>query len=255
MAFLLVAVAGRHDGLAADLMVRLEGDEHVRQVLALRRFDEDGNLRQPVDPKAVIDRPATRRVASRESAGTYRFSDLPAGKYDLVILTTNQIRIEGFHYPPVAEFDPFLSPHDEAPPDVARWIVKDIAKSRHYENKVTPLYLAGDDKQVRILVQLLRDKPTSYDGHYGKPVATLRHEVWQYRNRYGGWVKDRKTKVLDRILMAKQDLAKWIWIWEPRLGGIDVKDQTVRVVYPIPREYRSSQVRGLLRNLVVSGAE
>ena len=35
-------------------------------------------------------------------------------------------------------------------------------------------------------------------------MATVRHEVWQYTYRYGGWVKDGRTKVLDRVLMAQQ---------------------------------------------------
>ena len=69
---------------------------------------------------------------------------------------------------------------------------------------MTPLFLAGDEKQVRILVQLVRDRETSFDGDFGAPVATVRHEVWQYTNHYGGWVKDRKTEVLDRILMAAE---------------------------------------------------
>ena len=46
----------------------------------------------------------------------------------------------------------------------------------------------------------------------------MRHEVWQYTNQYGGWVKDRRTEVLDRILMAKSEFQRWTWVWEPRLG-------------------------------------
>ena len=85
------------------------------------------------------------------------------------------------------------------------WIVKHIAGSKHYKNKVVPLFLAGDEKQVRILVQLVRDQATSFDADFGAPVATVRHEVWQYTNQYGGWVKDRRTEVLDRILMARSE--------------------------------------------------
>ena len=46
---------------------------------------------------------------------------------------------------------------------------------KHYENKVVPLYLSGDEKQVRILMQLVRDLPTSYDAEYGvrwRPCVT-----------------------------------------------------------------------------------
>jgi hypothetical protein len=37
------------------------------------------------------------------------------------------VRIEGFHYPPVLEFDAFLSPEAKAPEAARDWVVKDIA--------------------------------------------------------------------------------------------------------------------------------
>ena len=99
---------------------------------------------------------------------------------------------------------------------------------------------------MRVLVQLLRDKPTSFDRRFGAPVATLRHEVWQYTNQYGGWVKERRTRVLDRTLMARERLCRWTWIWQPRLGGIDVAETPVVVTYEIPRPFDREHVRGLL---------
>ena len=132
----------------------------------------------------------------------------------------------------------------KAPDEETRdWIVKHIAKSQHYENKVAPLFLAGDEKQVRILVQLVRDKPTSYDGDFGAPVATVRHEVWQYTNNYGGWVKDRRTEVLDRILMARSEFQRWTWVWEPRLGGIEVGTKPVTVSYELPEKFDPQRQR------------
>jgi hypothetical protein len=156
------------------------------------------------------------------------------------------MRIEGFHYPPVREFDPVLI-HQPGVPAAARdWIAGHIDKSRHYENKVTPLYFVGDHKQVRVLVQLLRDKPTSYDGQFGQPVATLRHEVWQYTNQYGGWAKHRRTKVLDRILMPKDQLREWTWMWVPQLGGIKVGERPVKVSFRFPDLSNSGALPGLL---------
>ncbi len=118
---------------------------------------------------------------------------------------------------------------------------------------MTPLYLAGTDKQVRIVVQLLCDQPTSFDQEFGAPVATLRHEIWQYINRYGGWVKDKKTKVLDRILMAKSDLYQWTWIWEPRLGGIDVTHRPVQMRFELPSKLHLKTARGLLPGCATLG--
>ena len=64
------------------------------------------------------------------------------------------MRIEGWEYAPVLEFDPFFPATATAKPDAREFIVDDIKKSRHYENKVEPLALGGDDKAVRVLVML-----------------------------------------------------------------------------------------------------
>jgi hypothetical protein len=231
---------------AGQLMLRLGNSENVTFVGALARWDGDGNARRPVDPQAKIDAPAVTASAKRSSDDRWVFDGLPPGRYDLVILASPRIRIEGFHYPPVLDFDPFLAHTVEAREPVRGQVVREIARSRHHENRVTPLYLAGDQHQVRVLVQLLRDKPTSFDRRFGAPVATLRHEVWQYTNQYGGWVKERRTKVFDRTLMARERLRRWTWIWQPRLGGIDVAEAPVVVTYEIPRRFDREHVRGLL---------
>ena len=51
----------------------------------------------------------------------------------------------------------------------------------------------------------------------------MRHEIWQYNWNYGGWQKDKRTRVLDRTIMQVSELRKWHWLWEPKLGGIKVK--------------------------------
>lgn len=239
-------IATSSDAVAAKLTLRLEGAERVTRVGALNRWDADGNPREPVDPKAAIDKPAVTAAAQRHSAGVWVFDNLSPGNYDLVILAEPQIRIEGFHYPPLLEFDSVWLRGHTPPSDAWAQVTKEIAAARHYENKVAPLYFAGDAKQIRVLVQLLRDKPTSYDRQFGTPVATLRHEVWQFTNRYGGWVKERRTKVFDRILMARRELAYWAWIWTPALGGIQVAAEPINVSYKIPRPFDPRQVRGLL---------
>lgn len=233
-------------GRAGELIVELGKAEGVTFVGAFNRWDADGNPRTPVNPKARIDAPEVTAKAEQTGSDHWVFRDLPAGRYDLVILAGGNVRVEGFHYPPITEFDPILLPSAFAPDDARDWIIADIAKSKHYENKVTPLFLAGTDKQVRIVVQLLRDQPTSFDQDFGAPVATLRHEIWQYNNRYGGWVKDKKSKVIDRILMAKSELYQWTWIWEPRLGGIEVTERPVHVRLELPGELHLKTARGLL---------
>jgi hypothetical protein len=234
------------DADAARLTLVLAGGARVTRVAALNRWDRDGNPRQPVDPQATIDRPAVVADATRHSDRQWVFENLSPGDYDLVLFAASRIRIEGFHYPPVVEFDPVWRRGATPPPAARDQITREIAAARHYENHVTPLYFAGDDRQIRVLVQLLRDKPTSYDRQYGAPVATLRHEVWQFTSRYGGWAKERRTKVLDRILMARRELAYWTWVWTPDLGGIHVAAEPITVDYTVPQQFDARQVRGLL---------
>jgi hypothetical protein len=229
---------------AAELTVDLGKSEGVTFVGALARWDADGNPLSPVNPKAKIDAPEVTARAERRDGNRWVFPNLAPGRYDLVILAGERVRVEGFDYPPVAEFDPFLPATAKASDEVRDFVVKDIAESRHYENKVQPLYVAGDEKQARVLVQLARDLPTSYDADFGAPVATVRHEVWQYTNRYGGWVKDRKTKVLDRILLARSEFRRWTWAWEPALGGIEVGRKPVKVSYELPAQFDPATARG-----------
>jgi hypothetical protein len=228
------------------LILKLDNDEGVTHVGAICRWDEDGNSRKPVNPKAKIDHPELTATAARRGAGCWVFGKLSPGRYDLVILKKGRVRVEGFHYPPVREFDPFFPATGKDPDEDSRkWILNDIAKGRRYENKVAPLVLAGDGKQVRILMQLVRDQPTSYDGEVGFPVATVRHEVWQYTRRYGAWSKERATRLLDRILLPRDELRKWTWVWEPRLGGIEVKgDRAVHITYRLPRHFEARNCRG-----------
>ena len=160
-----------------------------------------GPGRQPsphADPKAKIDAPAVDAKADDAGGGRWVFQKLPKGKYDLVILAKDRRRVEGFQYVPVKEFDPFFPPDASVDAEAREFIVDDIGKSQHYENKVEPLYLGGDKKAVRVLVMLLRDKPTSYEGDF-PGAATIRHEIWQYSWNYGGWQKEKRTKVMDRV--------------------------------------------------------
>ena len=230
---------------AGELVVRLNNATRVNFVGAVDRWDADGNPVRSVDPKAKIQVPPVAAIAQQTGPGVWKFQQSAPGCYDLVILARERIRIEGFGYPPVLEFDPFTS-HDQQVPATAReFITRHIAQARLYENKVTPLHFAGDDKSIRVLVQLLRDKPTSFDAQFGEPVATLRHEVWQYTNRDGAWSKEKRVRVFDRLLMAKRELRQWTWIWEPQLGDIQLSKDRVVVEYTLPKFSADAECRGL----------
>ncbi len=229
---------------AAELTVELGNSQNVTFVGAIERWDQDGNHRKLPDQKAKIDSPAVDSTAEKIGGGKWVFKNLPAGKYDLVLLAKDRIRIEGFQYVPVKEFDPFYSADAAVEDETRDFIIDDIKKSPHYENKVVPLYLGGDKKAVRVLVMLIRDKPTSYEGE-SPGAATIRHEIWQYTLNYGTWQKEKRTKVIDRILMPRDQLRKWTWLWEKKLGGIELKEQAVSVKYELPTSYSEEKLKGL----------
>ena len=137
--FLLPALAaGALNARAGTLTVELPSGGDVTFVGAFQRWDQDGNLRKPVNPKAAIERPEVDATAVRDGENRWVFKDLKPGKYDLVILAKGRVRIEGWEYAPVLEFDPFFPATATAKPDAREFIVDDIKKSRHYENKVEP---------------------------------------------------------------------------------------------------------------------
>lgn len=220
---------------AGKLTLEISGPvEEVEFVGAFQRWDEDGNLRRPVNPKAKIDVPEVDAVAKRAGSNVWVFENLPPGRYELLIMLRGKKRIEGWTYAPVLEFDPFLPPTAKVEDEDDRaWIEKDIHNSRHYENKVIPLAMGGDDKLVRVLMMLLRDLPTSYEGEM-PGAATLRFEIWQYTWRYGGWVKERRTRVFHRIIMPRDQLRQWTWVWDARLGDVRVGNTPVTLKYVLP---------------------
>ena len=226
---------------AAKLTVNLNQGGEISLVGAFLRWDADGNQRTKVNPKAKIDVPEVDAKAV-SNGPKWVFENLPPGRYDLLVLGKNtHLRIEGFHYPPVQDFDPFFPPDATCDDEVREFIRKDIHDSEYYENKVTPLYMGGDKKAIRVLVQLLRDKPTSYTPGFG----TLRYEVWQYDWNYGSWQKNRRTRVLHRIGTQVSEIRQWTWVWEPKLGFIDVKDQPVEIQYTVPSKPDPARLKGL----------
>ena len=80
-------------------------------------------------------------------------------------------------------------------------------------------------------------------------MATVRHEVWQYSYRYGAWSKEKSTKALDRILLRRDEFRRWTWVWEPRLGGIEIpQSKTVRLSFELPSRFDPTIHRGWFPN-------
>jgi hypothetical protein len=241
---LIVVTQAKTQLPAAEVKLHIQGAPALRLVGLIQRWDRDGNPVRPVDPKAKIDSPVCISGQQQEN-GTWVFQKLNPGRYDFVILGNDRLRIDGFDFPPVLEFDPFFRGDSQVEAEHRETIEEDILGSRHYENKVEPLYYGGNDQVVRVLVMLIRDLPTSYEGDF-PGAATIRHEIWQYTWAYGGWKKEKRTRVIDRCILHRDDLRKWTWLWDPRLGGVEVKsaNDTLTIEYQFP-DIGARQLKGL----------
>ncbi len=249
---------------AGGLTIELSGDHTgISFVGAIYRWDPDG-LPKKADGSArvaqeraeapKIDEPWVDYRAVDRGNGKWVIDAMPAGTYDLIIVKDGQKqRFEGWRYAPVLDFEAFFPPDAKVVRDLdedgvmkekvedvesLKFVDKQTRESKHYENKVVPLYFGGSykkgqvrPKQIRALVMLLRDLGTTLDANSG----TLRFEIWQYEDRHGGYVKQKRTHVLHRIILDRNVICQWTWLWDPALGNINVeKSGTTTVKYTIP---------------------
>ena len=259
---------------AGGLVVQLDGDNgEVTFVGAIYRWDPDGLPKQADGSARVaqeraeapdITKPWVDFQATNQGNGKWIVENMPAGTYDLIIVKADaKQRFEGWRYAPVLDFEAFFPPDAkvECDKDVngkmvktvdeesLAFVDKQIRESKHYENKVVPFYFGGSyrkgqvrPKQVRALVMLLRDLGTTLDA----TSATMRFEIWQFEDRSGGYVKQKRTHVLHRIIMHRDELRKWTWLWDPALGNIDVeRTGNTTIEYKIPDPLKTD-LKGLL---------
>ncbi len=45
---------------------------------------------------------------------------------------------------------------------------------------------------------------------------------------------------MHRILLHRDELRKWTWLWEPKLGAIEVKSSDMTIDYEVPSRSESS---------------
>ena len=259
---------------AGGLTVQLSGrHDDVTFVGAIYRWDPDGLPKQADGSARVakeraeapdITKPWVDFQATDQGGGKWAIENMPAGTYDLIVIKAGEKqRFEGWRYAPVLDFEAFFPPDADVMCDKdvndkkekvqdeesLAFVDKQIRQSKHYENKVIPLYFGGSyrkgqirPKQIRVLVMLIRDEGTTLDA----TSATMRFEIWQFEDRSGGYVKQKRTHVLHRIIMPRDVLRQWTWLWDPALGNIDVeKTGNTTVEYKIP-DPLNTELKGLL---------
>ena len=175
----------------------------------------DRNVKVPIIAKEVPVREHKGRVL--EGGSRYEIT-VPPGTYDLHFETTDGLKIEGadLRAEGGAKADP-LKERD------LKSIRERVRNMRTFENERSVLAIVGGSKRAKVLVRLVRTKPTSYDGDFGEPLAIFRWEVWNFKKYTGSWLKERKYKVLRRFMVAKRKMHELRWDFRPELGGVDVE--------------------------------
>ncbi|MCX7803703.1 MAG: hypothetical protein N3A38_00800 [Planctomycetota bacterium] len=214
---------------AGEISGTIKPPDKVRRVLAL-----DRDVRQ---------KPIATHVEIREfpasfdpKTGTYSVANLPPGAYDLYIETSDGWRIEGVDLHPAAEAP---GPLDREDADAVR---AHALGMKTFEDEKRCLRIAGNSENAVLLMELIRRGRTSLRDR--EPFVIWRMELWFYEKRYGAWTRKEPSKVLRRFRPAAAEFEKWVWLWDPVLGGIKAgRGETARRDYEIPATLRPEMGR------------
>jgi len=193
----------------------------------------DRDVRAPLKAKEM---PVTEYVGRVLEGGARYEIDVPAGTFDLHFELGDGLKIDGADMRVgAAENAPQLRERDREA------ITKRILVMKTFENEKHVLAIDGAGDRAKAIVKLVRTNPTTYDRKFGEPVAIFRWEVWNFRNRTGSWVRERKSLVLRRFMVAKRKMGELRWDFRPALGGVDVeagaraeRDADLRPIAPEP---------------------
>jgi len=123
-----------------------------------------------------------------------------------------------------------------------KWLTDWVNNLKIFENKKRVLDLEGTSERARVLVEKLRDKPTTLSAK--EPMAIWRVEIFDFRKYYGGWTKE-KYHVIVRKNVPIRKFRTYRWMFEKRLGGMRVAADSVTTVpqYEIPAELDAARGR------------
>ena len=203
--------------LSAAVRGKVECEERVAKVAAL-----DRSLPQKIADKEVRIRAHQGKVAGR----TYSIPDLPPGSYDLYFETADGTRYEGVDLR-VEDSSKKLKEKDR------KSITDRVLRMKTWSNKKRVLRIEGNGEHAKALVELMRTRPTSYDGRFGGTPVVWRVEIWYYHKLFGTWRRE-EWKVLRRFLRAAEEASRWKWVFLPELGGVDVREGEVRRDVKLP---------------------
>jgi len=115
-----------------------------------------------------------------------------------------------------------------------QWLVDWVNHLRIFENKKRVLDLGGTGDRARVLVEKLRDEPTTLPTQ--EPTAFWRIEILDFRKYYGGWSSEKDYTVVVREQVPIRKFRTYRWMFEKRLGGVRVAADGVSAVpdYEVP---------------------
>ena len=99
------------------------------------------------------------------------------------------------------------------------WLLKWVDNVKAFENKRRVLFIRGDDASAKLLVELIRDQPTTLAAP--EPAVFWRVEIWTFRKLHGGWEKTG-YKVQERENLSAREFRKLSRVFEAALGGFVV---------------------------------
>jgi hypothetical protein len=113
------------------------------------------------------------------------------------------------------------------------WLINWVNHLKIFENKKRVLDLDGTGDRARVLVEKLRDEPTTLPTQ--EPTAFWRVEILDFRKYYGGWNSEKYT-CLVREQVPIRKFRTYRWMFEKRLGGVRVARGGVSAVpdYEVP---------------------
>ena len=204
--------------------------------------------------------------------GEYEVEGLAPGKYDLVIETaegriegvelkvlgeeneptydlnlgTGELRVQRFDEKQLGEADEALTP-EECSKRLKRALridrledhLKKLMTVAQFTDTNRPLYIHGTPKRAVVLVELART--TAFYADKGGEVI-WRIETYPYIWMGDVWHKPNKgLRVLQRLRLDGREFARMGYVYDPALGGIEVKDgQTTRFDFALPEKLPES---------------
>lgn len=181
--------------------------------------------------------PKPKYEAKREG-DAWVVSGLSAGYYDLWIDTDKGV-VEGANMKIINEIGEVEVPGEDVPPlsDRDKKKIADYCMTmKIFENNRRVLAIDGHKERARVLIEKLMTAQTSLPSE--EPIVFWRPEVWQFEFMYGGWVKNKRSTVLEREKLTYPMWRQLRYRFDPQIGGIKVADDApARVTYQLPAEW------------------